>query len=434
MPGSARQSAVRNLARAAAAGPWDPAAVADRLRRALGGRPRGLAGLARRLVAAFPDIPAADRLVPFLQADPTYPKLPPTVAEVFWSPAAMGPRRWDVPPFATTADLAGWLGLTPGELDWFADAQGRNPRQREARLQHYAHVWVPKRGGRFRLLEIPKPRLKAIQRRVLHEILDRVPAHPAAHGFRAGRSILTFAAPHAGRAAVWRVDLKDFFPSVPASRVHALFAVLGYPPPVARALTGLCTTQLAFGARPPGPDGLPAAYRNRHLPQGAPTSPALANLAAYRLDLRLASWAAACGAAYTRYADDLAFSGGLEFARARHRFRQTVLQVILEEGFRPNAAKSRWMTPGGRQHLAGVVVNRHPNVRRDEYDRLKAILTNCLRHGAAGQNRDGHPDIRAHLLGRIAHVSAIHPARGRKLRAIADRVDWSAGLSTDSPE
>ena len=181
---------------------------------------------------------------------------------------------------------------------------------------------------------------------------------------------------------------------------------------------------------PPGPDGPPALYRDRHLPQGAPTSPALANLAAYRLDLRLASWVAACGATYTRYADDLAFSGGPDFARTGHRFRRTVLQVILEEGFRPNAAKSRWMTPGGRQHLAGLVVNRLPNVRRDEFDLLKAILTNCVRHGPAGQNRGSHPDFRAHLLGRIAHVSAVHRERGGKLRGLFDRIDWSAGSST----
>jgi RNA-directed DNA polymerase len=160
------------------------------------------------------------------------------------------------------------------------------------------------------------------------------------------------------------------------------------------------------------------------LPQGAPTSPALANLAAYRLDLRLASWAAACGVSYTRYADDLAFSGGPEFARAGHRFRRTVFQIIVEEGFRPNVAKSRWMTRGGPQHLAGVVVNEHPNVRRKDYDRLKAILTNCIRHGPASQNRSNHPDFRAHLLGRLAHVAAIHPDRGRKLRALADRIVW----------
>jgi hypothetical protein len=333
-------------------------------------------------------------------------------------------REWGVPPLRTTVELAQWLSLDPSQLDWFADVQGRNPKQADRRLSHYSHRWVPKRGGRFRLLEVPKPRLRAIQRRVLHELLDRILPHEAAHGFRAGRSVRTFAEPHVGKAVVWRLDLKDFFPSVPASRIHAVFRTAGYPAPVARALTGLCTTTLPATARCFDPAGLSALYHQRHLPQGAPTSPALANLAAFRLDLRLASWAAECNVHYTRYADDLAFSGDISLARSDHRFRRVVFQVIVEEGFCPNLAKSRWMGAGGRQQLAGTVVNRHPNARRDEFDRLKAILTNCVRRGPDSQNRDGRSDFRAHLLGRIAHVAFLNPARGKILRSVADRIAW----------
>jgi hypothetical protein len=193
---------------------------------------------------------------------------------------------------------------------------------------------------------------------------------------------------------------------------------------IERELTELCTTQLARRHRCPDAAGPPAHFFGRHLPQGAPTSPALANLIAYRMDLRLASWAAASGAAYTRYADDFAFSGGSEFARARHRFRRTVFQVIVEEGFRCNIGKSRWMTRGGRQHLAGVVINEKPNVIRAEFDQLKAILTNCVRLGPANQNRAGHPDFRSHLRGRIAHVASLNLARAEKLMAIFRQIDW----------
>jgi hypothetical protein len=271
---------------------------------------------------------------------------------------------------------------------------------------------------------VPKRRLKEIQRVVLRDILNHIPPHDAAHGFRPGHSIRTFVEPHVSRAAVWRVDLKDFFPSVRASRVHAIFRSAGYPIVVASALTGLCTTALPANVAPPCPEMDVSKFRERHLPQGAPTSPALANLAAHGLDVRLTAWAREFGAAYTRYADDLAFSGDQQLAAAGIRFRRVVWQIIAEEGFRANAAKGRWMTAGTRQHLTGVVVNRRPNIRRDDFDRLKAILTNCVRHGPAGQNRGGDPDFRAHLLGRIAHVAAIHPDRGRKLRGLADRIDW----------
>jgi RNA-directed DNA polymerase len=417
----------RNLAAAAVSGEWAVRPLATRFRQATGTRGRWAADLARQLLHLFPTTPTDEALVvqAFVADDRCRHLLTGSrrdVQRLFWTPARMGPGRgWDVPALRTTVDLADWLGVSPGDFDWLADSRGRNGRQPEPRLRHYTPRWVAKRGGRFRLIEVPKPRLKAIQRRILHEILARIQPHAAAHGFRPGRSVRTFVEPHVGRAVVWRTDLKDFFPSIPPSRVHAIFRTAGYPPPVCRSLTGLCTTSLPADAPLPAPDVPVELYRSRHLPQGAPTSPALANLAAYRLDLRLNSWAAASGAAYTRYADDLAFSGGPDLGR---RFRSVVWQIILEEGFRPNAAKSRWMPRAGRQHLAGVVVNVRPNVARAEYDQLKAILTNCVRHGPAGQNRTGASDFRAHLLGRIAHVASLNQGRGSKLHELLARVEW----------
>jgi len=77
-----------------------------------------------------------------------------------------------------------------------------------------------------------------------------------------------------------------------------------------------------------------------------------------------------------------------------------------------------------RQQLADVVVNAHPNVRREEYDRLKAILTNCVRHGPASQNRAGHADFRGHLAGRIAFVTMLNAGRGRRLRTLFAAIHW----------
>src|SRR5207248_9475177 len=139
--------------------------------------------------------------------------------------------------------------------------------------------------------------------------------------------------------------------------------------------------------------------RAAHLPQGAPTSPALANLCAYRLDCRLDALARSLGAAYTRYADDLAFSGGEELERGARRFQVLVCRVALEEGFEVHTRKSRFMRRAVRQQLAGVVVNDRPNVKRADFDALKAILCNCARHGPASQNRDGRGAFRAYLPG-----------------------------------
>jgi hypothetical protein len=436
----------QGLAEALVAGPWREDDLVERGRRALGldHRSRWVRPLVLRLLAALGGggRPTAARVAAFLAGDMGFARAcaekglrarPVALPAVMW-PAPGPPSRWDVPTITTPVALAEFLGLGPGELDWFADVQGRGRRAPDGPLRHYAFAWRPKPSGSARLIEAPKPRLKALQRQVLDTILAAIPAHEAAHGFRAGHSIRTFADPHAGKLVVLALDLCDFFPTVTAARVVAVFLEAGYPEPVARRLAGLCTNRVPSSVwnAPGAPSAAlgPGAWRARrrylqpHLPQGAPTSPALANLAAYRLDARLTGLAASLGASYTRYADDLAFSGGRELQRALGRFAIAVAAAALEEGFEVNPRKTRAMRRSVRQRVAGVVVNDRPNVARDEFDRLKATLHNCARLGPATQNRGAHPDFRAHLAGRVAHVAMLNPARGAKLRAMLEAVAW----------
>jgi retron-type reverse transcriptase len=283
------------------------------------------------------------------------------------------------------------------------------------------------------LIEAPKPRLKELQRQILSEILEKIPPHPAAHGFLKGRSIKTFVAPHVAQRLVLRMDLRDFFPAVAGARIQAFFRTLGYPEAVADLLGGICTNAVPRDAwTGAGPDidrarlrEAHALYSQPHLPQGAPTSPALANLCSYRADCRLAGLARAAGAAYTRYADDLAFSGSEAFERIIERFRTHAAAILIEEGFGVNHRKTRIMRQGVRQHLAGVVANRHLNVMRSDYDRLKATLTNCVRLGPENQNRAGHTRFQSQLEGQVAFVEMINPARGKRLRAIYERIRWA---------
>jgi RNA-directed DNA polymerase len=165
-------------------------------------------------------------------------------------------------------------------------------------------------------------------------------------------------------------------------------------------------------------------YARPHLPQGAPTSPSLANLCSYRLDCRLNGLAQFERAAYTRYADDLAFSGGEKFERSAARFATQVAVILQEEGFSVHHRKTRIMRQSVRQHLAGLVTNERLNVRRSDFDVLKAILTNCVRHGPESQNREAHPYFREHLAGRIGFMESIHAEKGRRLRAIFDQIEW----------
>jgi hypothetical protein len=413
------------------AGPWNIEDMARRGLRVCTCEPTWLRALVEEVLEEYPDatnLPTRLRLTASLQYSCTLGDVPDEELDLFRTPR-MRPvgsaDTWRVPSLVTEDQLADFLGLYPDELPWLADVHGLEVRVPAGPLRHYVYRSIRKANGRSRLIEMPKSLLKGTQQRILHHLLDRIPPHDSAHAFRKGRSIATFAAPHCGHQVVLRFDLKDFFPSVPASRVHRVFRTAGYPREIARLLTGLCTNVVPDDVwSPEVPWTQRQRFRSPHLPQGAPTSPALANLCARRLDARLTGLACAAGATYTRYADDLAFSGGAELRRAARRFHVLVATIALEEGFEVNTAKTRVLRRGVRQQLAGVVVNDHPNVQRTEYDRLRAILCNCVRNGPAGENREGHANFRAHLLGRIAHVAMLNPARGTKLRELFSRIEW----------
>jgi hypothetical protein len=225
--------------------------------------------------------------------------------------------------------------------------------------------------------------------------------------------------------------------------VQAAFRTAGYPEHVADLLGGICTTATPRDvwrdhardhpstidstdpADPANPVSIGAAqqlYRRPHLPQGAPTSPALANICSYRADCRLKGLALSANAEYTRYADDLAFSGGAGFAAGIQNFAAQAAAILFEEGFNVHHRKTRIMRQGVRQYLAGLVANQRINVVRADFDQLKAILTNCVHHGPATQNREGHSDFQAHLAGRVAFVESVNPAKGQRLRKIFDRI------------
>ncbi len=351
-------------------------------------------------------------------------------------PIRPAPPAWlaalALPDLPTVGDLASWLGEPVGAVDWFADKWRVTP-QDQSRLQHYHYRWVPKRSGGVRLIEIPKERLRRIQQKILRRILDLVPVHAAAHGFRRAHSCVTHAALHAGQRVVIRMDLKDFFPSIEHARIHALFEKLGFPHNVAGKLARICvnrTPSRAFADRLTG-GSLPwierQALKAPHLPQGSSCSPALANLCAYRLDIRLEALAKSMSATYSRYADDLAFSGGSELERAADRFHIQVAAIALEEGFRVNTRKTRVMREGTRQQVTGVVVNRHPNIARKEFDLLKAILTNCVRHGPASQNQDDRTNYREFLAGRISFVRMVNPLRAYRLQQLFLKIVWPDG-------
>lgn len=431
------------LADAMLAGRWDRTGLVASTSTTLGrtaGRPRWLWPLADEVLAGHPH-PPLDRpreLATALLATTTLQRVltrrrRPKVAHRSPTPTVTVSRPFPTPRIDHLQDLADFLDVSVDELVRLADPANTARRATARRIAHYRYQWVGKPGG-ARLLEAPKPRLKTAQRQLLDGLLAPIPVHPAAHGFVPGRSVLTGAAPHVGAAVVIGVDLEHFFAAVTAGRIWGVLRSAGYPEPVAYLVTALtthATSVRALTGMPPGPDrGRDFRLRRRlarpHLPQGASTSPQLANLVAYSLDRRLDAYARAAGATYTRYADDLTFSGGPALSRAADTLVAAVEKIVVAEGFSLNPAKTRQRRPHQRQSVTGIVVNDRPNLARPEYDRLRAILHDCATNGPAAANRDGHPDLRAHLLGRISWVAALNPARGTTLRTTFDAISWDS--------
>jgi retron-type reverse transcriptase len=321
--------------------------------------------------------------------------------------------EWGLPVLHTPADVAKALGLTITQLRWLAFHTDVATRT------HYVKFQVPKKSGGTRTLAAPHQTLKAAQRWILANVAARFPVTDAAHGFVAGRGIVSNANPHVGKAVVVNLDLSDFFPSVAFPRVRAVFERYGYSGAVATVLALLCTECPRAAVTYAGTK-YEAATGPRALPQGAPTSPALSNQVARKLDKRLLGVAKKLGLTYTRYADDLTFSGGPELNEKVGWLLAKVRHVAAEEGFAVNEPKTRVMRRSAAQTVTGVVVNDKPSVSRDELRRLRAILHRAKAEGLAAQNRDGRPDFRAWLVGKIAFVRMVRPDVGERLKAALD--------------
>ena len=131
------------------------------------------------------------------------------------------------------------------------------------------------------------------------------------------------------------------------------------------------------------------------------------------------------GATYTRYADDLTFSGDASLSRGARRLEKMVGDIARDEGFSLNRKKTWVMGRGARQRVTGIVVNQGVSVARDEADAIKATLHNCAKHGPQSQAR-GVANFRDVLQGKVAWVEFLNPRRGAALRRQLETIDWNS--------
>lgn len=271
---------------------------------------------------------------------------------------------------------------------------------------YYTKFLIRKRNGGSREISAPTPQLRALQDWLYLNVASHLRVHDAAHGFVPGRSIVTNAALHVGQPVLLKLDIKDFFGSVGRSPVFRAFRRLGYRREMADLMTSLVTL-----------DG--------SLPQGAPTSPALANNAAYGLDVRIAAFAAPRGLAYSRYADDLTLSGA---GVADRSVRRTVEKIMRDEGFLPNESKRRFVRPSERQRVTGVVVNHGLGWPRERRRWLRQEIHYLQRFGVAshlerrGSMRAGYRDF---IYGHVYALNMLHPDEAGAYLAVLDGLEWT---------
>ncbi len=313
-------------------------------------------------------------------------------------------ERYGLPRWDDEADLAEFLGLTRERLAYFAC------HRREDSVNHYVSFRVPKRNGGTRVIMAPKRELRQLQRRLLRELVDRFPVSEYAHGFRRGRSIRTNAEPHCGKDLVIRFDLADFFGSVNYFRVRGYLVSLGYGHVVASSLALLMT---ACERQPVEVSGevvhVPVAMR--YCVQGAPTSPGVCNAVASTLDHRLAGLARKYGYDYTRYADDMTFSGDDD--RGVGPLLGVVPEIVTDEGFALNRDKTRVMHSGQHQRVAGVTVNEVIGLSRRERRKIRAMIHRMKKEREAGTLSEEEVH---RLEGKLAYVEMLNPQQGAALR------------------
>ncbi len=267
--------------------------------------------------------------------------------------------------------------------------------------RHYERISIPKKDGSRRILLAPDPLLKYVQRNLLHHVLEGLSVADCATAYRKQGGILCNASGHVGKPLVMKLDIRDFFRNItfPMVLCHA-FPARSFPPPVGVLLTSLC----CYG---------------EYLPQGAPTSPAIANLVMKPFDEHMAGWCEDRGISYSRYCDDMAFSGDFDV----REIRQKAENFLRAMGFELNRKKTKVLSQKTRQTVTGLVVNERVQTSAEYRRKLRQELYYCQKFGLEGHLNhsgeakgfllpDGSVDRQRYLqvlMGKVRHVRLTRP-------------------------
>lgn len=253
----------------------------------------------------------------------------------------------------------------------------------------YRHFTILKKNGKKRQIDEPLPDLHYVQTWILRNILEKRSVSDYTKSFIKRRGIKDNARFHKNQNILVTMDIKDFFPSISIVDITSIFKDMGYYKNVSFFLAHLCCLK-------------------NTLPQGAPTSPYLSNLRMYHLDINIAEYAQSRKIRYTRYADDLSFSGTFN----PHHLINDISRMVFKEGFIINSQKTRVARKNTRQEVTGIIVNSkmqapkesRKKIRQEVYYINKYGLESHLKH--INENRTHYIN---HLLGKINFALYINP-------------------------
>ena len=265
---------------------------------------------------------------------------------------------------------------------------------------HYRKVQIPKKSGGYRTLSVPDEVLKKIQDRIADVLLLSMPVSEYAKASHVGSTTVKNAVPHVGKPVVLKLDILHFFYSIRYSDVKdRAFPAEIYAENIRVLLAMLC-------------------YYKDFLPQGAPSSPAITNILLYDFDESVGAWCDKRGIAYTRYCDDMTFSGDF--------IPEEVIRLVKAElkklGFLLNEQKTRIQRSGQQQSVTGIVVNKKVNVSAAYRRKLRQELYYCRKFGVTehlsrtGRGMTKEAYLR-HLLGKVNYVLQVCPGNTEFLSA-----------------
>ncbi|MCF6204971.1 MAG: hypothetical protein L3J59_15100 [Methylococcaceae bacterium] len=334
-------------------------------------------------------------------------------------------RLHQLPTCSTAIQLAEAIAITLNELRFLCYTN------EVSKITHYQRFGIHKKTGGVRLISAPMPRLKRLQYWVLDNILQKIPLSNNAHGFVPLRSIVTNAQPHVGKKVVINMDLKDFFPTVGYPRIKGLFANQGYGEEVSILLALICSEPDTQTVEMDG-QRYYIHSKERFLPQGAPTSPAISNIICYRMDKRLQGLAKKYGFVYTRYADDLTFSS--QDIDKIMPLLNWVKATVTEEGFVVHPEKTRIMHQGVRQEVTGIVVNEQLSVNRKHLKQFRALLFQIKKDGYGNKKWGKGGSLLPTLKGYAHFVKMVNPLKGQQFLTQIQEIIQLHGYPNETPK